>query len=105
MIARDEGGIDRSHRLRACIGFEPLNDHTRSPPCGPTVVGGGVQEQPAHVGVSFLIRGSVTQPTERQCKVRGVFMHCLEQFADKLEIAFFIARESDLSLMPASQCS
>ena len=45
MIARDEGWIDVSHRLSACVGLDPIDGQTRSPPRGPTVVGAGVGEQ------------------------------------------------------------
>ena len=96
MVARDEGRVNRSHRLSACVGFEPLNDQTRSPPRDPTVVGRRVREQSPHVGVSFLIRGSVAQPTESQCEVRGIFMHRSEKGLGELEIAFFIAGKSEL---------
>src|SRR4029077_1346239 len=96
MIARDEGRIKSSHCLSACVGLEPFGDQTRSPPRDPTVVGSGVREQGAHVGVSFLIRGSVTQPTENQCEVRGVFMHRSEKGMGEVKIAFFIAGEPEL---------
>src|ERR1700729_3554826 len=96
MIARDEGGINSSHRLSACVRLEPFSGQTRSPPRDPTVVGSGVREQSLHVGVSFLIRGSITQPTESQCEVRGVFMHRSEKGLGEVEIAFFIAGEPEL---------
>src|SRR4029077_19291915 len=96
MIARDEGRIDVLHCPNACVGVAPVKDQTRSPPCGPTVVGAGVHEQAAYVGVCLLIPGSITPPTESQCEVRGVFMHRLEQCADEFEIAVFIARDSEL---------
>src|SRR4029077_1870368 len=96
MIARDEGRIDVLHCPNACVGIAPVKDQTRSPACGPTVVGAGVGEQATRGGVSFLIRGSVTEPTESQCEVRGVLMHRSEQFANEVEIAAFIARDSQL---------
>src|SRR5258707_3326144 len=96
MIARDEGRVNGSHRLSAGVGVEPLGGQTRSPPRSPTVVGSGVREQSPQVGVSFLIRGSVAQPTESQCEVGGVFMHRSEKSVGELEIAFFIAGKSEL---------
>src|ERR1700727_2646393 len=96
MISRDESGIDASHCLSAGVRLEPLIDQTRSPLRSPTVVGGRVRKQGPHVGVSFLIRGSVAQPTESQCEVRGVFLHRSEKSLGELEIAFFIAGESEL---------
>src|ERR1700733_13878689 len=96
MIARDEGRIKCFHCLSACGGFKPFSSQTRSPPRYPTVVGSGVREQGPHVGVSVLIRGGVAQPTESQCEVRGVFMHRSEKGVGELEIAFFVAEESEL---------
>src|SRR5271157_2587049 len=96
MIARDESGIDGSHRRGACAGFAPVNDQTRSPPGGPTVVGAWVREQTAGLGVCCLIRGGGAEPTEGQCEVRGVLMHRLQQFADQVEIAVFMAGDSEL---------
>ena len=91
MIARDESWIDGSHRLGARVGFSLVNDQTRSPPCGPTVVGAWVREQAAHVCVRGLVRSGGTEPTESQREVRTVLMHRLEQCVDEVEIALFIA--------------
>src|ERR1700677_554142 len=96
MIARDEGRINRSHCLSACVGFKTLGGQTRSPPRDPTVVSSGVRKQGPHVGVSFLILGSVAQPAERQWEVRGVFMHRSEKGVGEFEIAFFIAGKTEL---------
>src|SRR5208283_6224649 len=96
MIARDESWIDVSHRLGACVGFPPVNGQTRSPLGGPTVVGARVREQAARLGVCRLIRGGGAEPTKGQCEVRGVLMHRLEQVADEVEIAAFIAGDSEL---------
>src|ERR1700729_155648 len=87
MITRDEGRFHISHCLSASIGVEPLSGQTRSPLRSPTVVSSRVCEQGPHVGVSFLIRGSVTQPTESQCEVRGVFMHRSEKGMSEVAIA------------------
>jgi hypothetical protein len=40
--------------------------------------------------------GGGTEPTEGQREVRGVLMHRLEQLADEVEIAVFIAGDSEL---------
>src|SRR3984885_16227736 len=100
MISRDESGIDASHCLSAGVRLEPLIDQTRSPLRSPTVVGGRVRKQGPHVGVSFLIRGSVTQPTESQWEDRAVLVHRSEKGVDALEIVFFIVGESELVLHP-----
>ena len=48
MIARDEGRINGSHCLSACVGLEPFSGQTRSPPRDPTVVGSwGSRTKPA----------------------------------------------------------
>ena len=86
-----KAGLTLSHRLSAGVGFELFSGQTRSPIRSPTVVGRGVREQGPHVGVSFLMRGSVAQPTEGQCEVRGVFMHRSEKGMGEFEIASFFA--------------
>ncbi len=48
------------------------------------------------MGVSFLVGGGATQPSESQCEVRGVFMHRSKKGLGELEIPFIIAGESEL---------
>src|SRR5271156_300224 len=86
MIARNEGGIDASHRLGALARPTALARQTRPPPRRPSVVCRGVREQAADSRVGLLVDSRVAQLAKGQREVGPILVHRCEPFANEIEI-------------------